>query len=521
LLRDTALDRAADRPLARAAALWTLGGLGGLDEPTLLRALRDLDPRVREQAVKLAEPRLRQAPDLAQTILAMALTEDGRPGFQVLLTLGELRGFAKTAAMVTLLRHVALDRWYSWAALSGLEDEGLAFLQDLVTLDAAWLEEPTEAQAWFLDQLGRLFGARHLDEEMAGLWQVLGGRAAAPGAVSLLAGLSSEFAAHRTPLRQWLAQPPTALASAPQTAERILDRAAALAGAAEATLTLRIQAVRLLAQGAPALAAQRLPALLGPGHPGELRAAAAQALLDSSDPEAAKAVFAGWRQHPTALRRRLLGAASRSAAAAAALLDALEQGRLELSEVDLPSRQALQQHGQPLVRDRAARLLREAAASDRAQVVNSYAPALQLAGDRQRGAATFARNCLVCHSVQSFGGHVGPDLSGIGERPKETLLTDVLDPSRQVSSDFLNYSVETSAGDSESGLIVAETPVSITLRRANAPDLTLLRSQVLELRAGGKSVMPDGFEQVLDHQGMADLLGFLQQPDKDLLPVEK
>jgi hypothetical protein len=63
--------------------------------------------------------------------------------------------------------------------------------------------------------------------------------------------------------------------------------------------------------------------------------------------------------------------------------------------------------------------------------------------------------------------------------------------------------------------------VSITLRRANAPDLTLLRSQVLELRAGGKSVMPDGFEEVLDHQGMADLLGFLQQPDKDLLPVEK
>jgi putative heme-binding domain-containing protein len=114
---------------------------------------------------------------------------------------------------------------------------------------------------------------------------------------------------------------------------------------------------------------------------------------------------------------------------------------------------------------------------------------------------------------------VGPDLSGIGERSQETLLVDILDPSREVSPDYLNYSLETTNGESESGLIVAETPVGGTLRRAHAPDLTILRSQIMELRAGGKSVMPDGFEQVLDHQAMADLLGFLRQPDREVLPA--
>jgi len=63
-----------------------------------------------------------------------------------------------------------------------------------------------------------------------------------------------------------------------------------------------------------------------------------------------------------------------------------------------------------------------------------------------------------------------------------------------------------------------ETATSITLRRQSQPDLTILRTQIKELRADTKSLMPDGLAQGLSHQDLADLLAFLRQPDPNLLP---
>jgi putative heme-binding domain-containing protein len=148
-----------------------------------------------------------------------------------------------------------------------------------------------------------------------------------------------------------------------------------------------------------------------------------------------------------------------------------------------------------------------------------FQPALKMEGDRPRGAAIFARTCLLCHTVEGNGRHVGPDLSGIASRPKEGLLADILDPSRQVSPDFINYTLVTTDGKALSGFIYAETAASVTLRRAGEPDDTVLRSQIKELRAEGRSLMPEGLEQGLTSQDMADLLSFLLKPEGRLLPA--
>ena len=71
------------------------------------------------------------------------------------------------------------------------------------------------------------------------------------------------------------------------------------------------------------------------------------------------------------------------------------------------------------------------------------------------------------------------------------------------------------------GLVIAESAASVTIRRPNAPDATAQRSQIKELKAEGKSMMPDGLEQGLTVQDMADLLSFLRQPEVALLPKEK
>jgi putative heme-binding domain-containing protein len=120
--------------------------------------------------------------------------------------------------------------------------------------------------------------------------------------------------------------------------------------------------------------------------------------------------------------------------------------------------------------------------------------------------------------MQDRGQVIGPDLSGLGSRPKEAILVDLLDPSRVVSADYVSYSLVTRAGDTLVGVLAAETATSVTLRRAGQPDETILRSQIQDWRAEGKSLMPDGLEQGMSVEDMADLLEFLKQPEAALLP---
>jgi len=155
---------------------------------------------------------------------------------------------------------------------------------------------------------------------------------------------------------------------------------------------------------------------------------------------------------------------------------------------------------------------------DREKVLQAYRSAWQLTADRAHGAATFAKLCLACHYLQGQGQRVGPDLSGIATRPLETLLIDVLDPSRQVTPDFAAYEVTTSGGDTWVGMISSETATRMTLRLAGSPDVSVARSQIREIRPTGRSLMPDGLEQGLRAQDLADLLGFLRQPEAGLLP---
>jgi putative heme-binding domain-containing protein len=158
--------------------------------------------------------------------------------------------------------------------------------------------------------------------------------------------------------------------------------------------------------------------------------------------------------------------------------------------------------------------------ADRATVLESYRPALALTGQPVRGAAIVSRLCLGCHSLQGQGQRVGPDLAGANARSPETLLQDILDPNRQIAPDYAAYEIIPKTGDSAVGLIVSETAQRLTLRHPGAPDSSWARSEIREIRATGRSLMPEGLEEGLSHQDVADLLSFLRAPSVDLLPKQ-
>jgi len=101
------------------------------------------------------------------------------------------------------------------------------------------------------------------------------------------------------------------------------------------------------------------------------------------------------------------------------------------------------------------------------------------------------------------------------------LLVSLLDPSRQVTPDYLSYTLTTSDGEILDGLVTSESASSVTLRRPNVPDIAVERKRIKDLKADGRSLMPDGLEQGLTLRDVADLLEFVRQPDDKLLPKEK
>jgi putative heme-binding domain-containing protein len=114
-----------------------------------------------------------------------------------------------------------------------------------------------------------------------------------------------------------------------------------------------------------------------------------------------------------------------------------------------------------------------------------------------------------------LGAAVGPDLTGIHTKSREQLLTDILLPNAAVDSRFESFTALTHNGLITTGVLVAETDVSVTLRLPGDHRVTYLRSELEELRGNGKSIMPEGFEREISVPAMADLLAFLQQDDPE------
>ena len=140
----------------------------------------------------------------------------------------------------------------------------------------------------------------------------------------------------------------------------------------------------------------------------------------------------------------------------------------------------------------------------------AFLPALELRGSSANGRKIYLERCAACHRIGGLGHPVGPDLTTFKTAGKETLLVNILDPNREVAPGYLSHTVETKSGESLSGLIVNESPSSITLRGPNGAETIVMRSQIAGLQASDQSLMPEGLEVGLTPQDMADLLEYIE-----------
>jgi putative heme-binding domain-containing protein len=157
-----------------------------------------------------------------------------------------------------------------------------------------------------------------------------------------------------------------------------------------------------------------------------------------------------------------------------------------------------------------------ATASARAEVLKKYRSVSSLTGTMSRGAEVFARACALCHSFGGVGFDVGPNLALLRDKPVDDWLKNILDPSGALEPRFASYIVEAKDGRTFAALIKAETATSLTLSQPGGIVATLLRKDVRAVQTSKTSLMPEGLEETISPQEIADLLAWLRAAPKNI-----
>ena len=313
-------------------------------------------------------------------------------------------------------------------------------------------------------------------------------------------------------MRRGWEKPPEALAGSVEAVKALFQKTAAAATSAEERESTRLAAIRFLTYGPFTIVGPVFKDLLSAQQSIAIQSAVVKALASRSEPDATAILAAAWERSGPSLRRELLEALCSRADRISALLDAIEAKRILPAHLESARQQFLRQHPSAAVRQRSAQLLGKAAEGDRKKIVETYAEALKLDGDVTRGKALFQKNCSVCHRLENIGHEVGANLMAAlhFQEQSEALIIDILDPSREVDSRYVNYRVTTLNGRSFTGILAVETPSSITLRRAENAEDTILRTQIDTIEATSKSLMPEEFEETaLTKQDVADVVAYL------------
>ena len=328
--------RASDAAPARLHALWTLRGLSALEIEEIQDALADPAPGIRENALVLSEPRLRESEPLRRAVTALADDPDARVRMQAALTLGTVDASQSRAGLQAILGRDAGHRWTRYAALAGLGNDAPDVLRALFTRTTRL---DTEAQT-----AGLLDAVRHL-----GAMATSADEGELPALVRL-----SDRPGLADPWRVAAAAGIDDLAARDQALERARERAVDTRLAVDE----RADEVAVLALGAYTQVGDTLFQLMDPQSPPTLQVAAARALASLDDPQRGAAALGRFRRHGAAVKGVVIDILLRNRPFHEPLISALESGDLSVGELnlDLEQRRRLLRRSSDDIQTRAAAL---------------------------------------------------------------------------------------------------------------------------------------------------------------------
>ena len=535
LVRDASVDPVGLNVGAQHA-LWTLAGLGAHAQPDARKAIQD-GLRHRSAAVRRAAIAALPRDGAASTALGshkLAEDSDAQVRLAALLAYSEMPASDPVGALAwNVLREErnASDRWITHAATSAGARHHAGFLRAATQANKATgnalVAEPVRAALRTVAQHQAATAPAEALETTLAL-----GEGPSAVATAILDGF----------VAGWNASNPPALSDSQRKsleglASRLDDAArgslialgdrwnqrAIFASLVEATAkALRGQMTGALPDAERIALARRLVslddrresirailALVTPQTPPSLVAGLISAAGTSRDAGTAEELLSAFPSLTPAARRAAIGTLVRRAEWASMLLAAVESGRLDRSDLAWDHWDQLRGHPDKQVAAKAAQVEGRKAtrtSADMEATVQRLMPVAGRTGDVERGRKAFETTCMVCHAFNGRGQHVGPDLTGMGARPKGELLVEIIDPNRSVEANYRLWTVVRRDGESVSGRLDAETATSVDILDTTGMKHSIQRKDIARIESSQQSIMPSGFDQL----PADDLAGILE-----------
>lgn len=489
--------------------------------------------------LQAAEPTSREL--MIQRLIELADDPDPRVRFQTALTLGEVDSPRRIEALAKIARRDCADRWVRTAILTSVSDDADNLLADLMADESV----PPEGLTTLAEGLGSVVGARGQSAEIASIIQIASETGNGVAAASVAAGLRGILSGIKLNegLKPRLPESATALAmlqaepffdeiraSAVKLSEvietgRADSHASALVSdllraAIKSESDSRSDAERLVPLASLHLAATNssedwssLESLLAPSESDEFRIGLLAALRNVETTAPHQIVVARFGGFSPAVREKALDDLFSRRERIGLFLDAVESGAIKANKLDASRRAQLLKYPDPEIADRAVGALEVAPESGTFDLYEKYKSATQMDGNAARGGEIHKARCMQCHRASGIGHDVGPNWVSFRANPPDTVLLNLLYPSLNILPGFTQYVIELNNGRVAMGIIAASTPSSIVLRRGGGEEETILRRNIKSMSDTALSIMPEGLEDGLTHQDIADLLAFIQSAE--------
>lgn len=477
----------AENAQGRLWSVYALDGLGALKGEHVLAALGDPEPHIRIHGIRLAE-RFLDDPRIVAVLDQSCNDPADTVRFQLALTLGYVNDDRLAARLARIIVQDPADPWISAAALNAIGARAHE-------LFAVLCEDRYAAAAPLLPKLAYMIGARAQPDQIGAVIERAGKM---PAAAMLAVGRGLGDGMRK--------------AGRPFDVEKgaaIHEMARKLAADPAAPEQQRIDAVGLLGTTSWRGESSLLLGLIAPAQPQSIQSAAIAALDALDQGDLATALLQRWPALSPRVRETAATALVKRPARARLLLDALEAGKLRKSDLSGSQVSALRQSSDKSIKARAAAIF-DTTATKRDELIRKFSAAVDLPGDAKKGRELYLARCASCHRLAGEGNALGPDLESVRTTGREKLLTSVLDPNREVAPAFAGYVIETADDETHIGLIDSETASAVTLKMAYAATVTVPRDQIKSMRTTGLSMMPEGLEDGLAIQDIANLLSFIE-----------
>lgn len=544
---------------ATLAAVWTLAASGACDEPLLREILRSQFAAVRSWAVRLACDGKTLSPELADALDEMAET-DQDVGVRSQLACSARRVSAAQAMPILhalLIRNLDGQDPYMplllWWAIEQHVADSLPEVMARFRGSTPW-QEPLTREV-IVERLARRLAAASDREHLDACAELLRDAPTPELRDRLLyaveAGLRDQAVPFMGPSAGTL------------LVDQALVEADAEARAADRTPELPAALIRIAVEcwrahpddvvllrladrvGEPDAYQHALGVALNPELPGELRAAMLGVLSDVANPACVEPLLGRLLEKPQPDALAILGVLSHfadprigatlvdlyasaddafrsrardvllgRAESALLYLQALDRGDFDPKDVPLEQVRRIALHKSDELDGLVHKLwgnvqggTREEKLAEVRRLNNDLRAA---AGDRIVGRELFKKHCGTCHQLFGEGNRIGPDLTTANRQDRDYLLVSIVDPSVVVRREYLSFVVQTKDGQILTGLIVDQTPSSVTLLNAKNERVAIRREEIDELDESPLSLMPENAYKELSPQQLRDLFSYLQ-----------